>query len=100
MELEAIEDAKALARKRFTGPLIDAGVPFDLHVALAAAAEPGEVAAVVAREAEALGAVAVVMARHKRGAVTRALLGSATAEVVKRVHSSRCAVVILPPAQE
>jgi nucleotide-binding universal stress UspA family protein len=100
LELEAVEDAKALARRRFAGPLIDAGVPFELHVALAAAAEPAEVAAVVAREADALGAAAVVMARHTRAPFLGALLGSATAEVVKRVHSARCAVVILPPAQE
>jgi nucleotide-binding universal stress UspA family protein len=82
------EDAAAtgavlMIQARFTRQLVDAGIPFEVHL-LSARSEPGDIAAAVAEKAEALGAAAVVVAHHPASPLRSWWHGSVAADVAKK----------------
>lgn len=75
--------------ERFTEPLKESGIPFDIEI------EEGTAAHTIIDAATRAGADLLVMGTHGRGGVEKVLLGSVTEKVLRR---SPCPLLVVPPA--
>jgi nucleotide-binding universal stress UspA family protein len=82
-------DAIVTALERFTEPLKESGVPFDIDI------EEGTAAHTIIESAARVGADLLVMGTHGRGGVEHILLGSVTEKVLRK---SPCPLLVVPPA--
>ena len=94
-ELLEVEDTKEFVKHRFARMLVNAKVPFQLHV-IVGPVDSEAVAKLVAKKSKDLDAEVVIVARHSKGKLKEYWVGSVTKALVKICPVP---VAVVPPAQ-
>jgi nucleotide-binding universal stress UspA family protein len=92
-EMDEVEQAKHFVAHRFVKTLLNNDISFKLHVILGSTDSPS-IADFIVKKAGDVGAEGIVMAKHRKGKVTKLVMGSVTNEVIKRAR--QCPVVVVP----
>ncbi|GAB4823893.1 hypothetical protein N2152v2_010939 [Parachlorella kessleri] len=91
-ELLEVEDTKMFVSHRFARRLMDAKIPFRLHV-IVGPTDTDSVAEVIARKCSDLQAACVVLAKHSKGRLKELWAGSVTVACLRKCCKVPIAVV-------